>query len=76
MPVPEELTSADTSSRVQTNVISTLLLSALVLPLLKKTSMLPAPSEGVELRPHLVIVSSGGTSISSQRLTCLTHGLF
>ncbi|PVF95993.1 NAD(P)-binding protein [Serendipita vermifera] len=43
---------------VQTNVLSTFLVSTLVLPLLNKTASLPAPVEGVKLKPHLVIASS------------------
>ncbi|PVF95995.1 NAD(P)-binding protein [Serendipita vermifera] len=52
------LTKDGYESSVQTNVLSTFLLSALVLPLLNKTASLPIPVEGVELKPHLVIVTS------------------
>lgn len=44
-------------SDLQTNVLSTFLLAALVAPILSKTAQLPAPS-GSTLKPHLVIVAS------------------
>jgi retinol dehydrogenase-12 len=57
-------TSAYSLSRIQTNVLSTFLLSALVLPLLNKTATLPVPVEGEKFKPHLVIVTSDGKSAS------------
>lgn len=44
---------------IQTNVISTFMLATLLMPLLEKTAKLPSPKHGSDLRPHLVIVSSG-----------------
>ncbi|KAG8816792.1 hypothetical protein FRC19_011801 [Serendipita sp. 401] len=43
---------------LQTNVLSTFLLATLVTPILVDTAKLPAPKQGVALKPHLVIVAS------------------
>ncbi|CAG7854990.1 SubName: Full=Related to Oxidoreductase, short-chain dehydrogenase {ECO:0000313/EMBL:CCA76145.1} [Serendipita indica DSM 11827] len=45
---------------LQTNVISTYLLTLLVTDKLAQTAKLPAPKPGVVLKPHLVVVASDG----------------
>jgi retinol dehydrogenase-12 len=66
-------TSAHSPSRIQTNVLSTFLLTALVLPLLIKTATLPVPVEGEKFKPHLVIVTSDGKSAPFSLLSFPTH---
>lgn len=63
---PSEWSLADfcTSDRankdhsLQTNVLSTFLLAALLAPIVAKTAKLPVPLAGSTLKPHLVIVAS------------------
>ncbi|PVF95124.1 NAD(P)-binding protein, partial [Serendipita vermifera] len=53
------LTEGGYESTVQTNVLCTFQHIALLLPLMNKTVHLPAPVEGVKLKPHIAIATSG-----------------
>ncbi|KIM23304.1 hypothetical protein M408DRAFT_27996 [Serendipita vermifera MAFF 305830] len=52
------LTKDGWEADLQTNVLSTFLLAALLAPLVAKTCHLPAPAQSPTLKPHLVIVAS------------------
>ncbi|PVF95987.1 NAD(P)-binding protein [Serendipita vermifera] len=52
------MTADGYESTVQTNVLSTFLLSTLLMPLLQKTARMEKPEGGFEFKPRLVLVSS------------------
>ncbi|KIM23305.1 hypothetical protein M408DRAFT_321149 [Serendipita vermifera MAFF 305830] len=55
-------------SDLQTNVLSTFLLAALLTPIIAKTSKLPVPVSGSMLKPHIVIVGSDSHYIAPFRV--------